>query len=451
LVCPCCFPAFDDGNLGREVCCMCHVLPCCPLALCCFCAACASSRFGDCLGDCLKTAIPFLPCQVSVLPDHKGHAQNCLEALCLKLGGPKDCCLTSGCCWLDNEQTFDEKMYARVGSRIHTGIPKLVAWLGEGVTLSREAEMWKQYLGRVRLTEQAFGKVRRAAREAEKRSGEELNLWFKNKDSEGFRELRELAEQPCLASQLDIALDAVSQVDKDASLPYKDLAEDASLPYKVRNAIDNKVFLSLSDLALRVSGALEPALRNALIGCQHLPDTIKLGPPKTPERIRAKASEYRAERPEHFEASFAKFRSLCPEKDFEDSWIVFKYNARILDYARISVAVKEPDHVVRCVERLKETFNVCGVKNGFSDEAICPPSGYRDVKVLAKLTPSQISRTKPGQIEGEAERNFVFEIQIVLERWLKNKMETSILYKIRRAADPKRLQDDFSKYLKKRS
>merc|ERR1711879_1106112 len=101
------------------------------------------------------------------------------------------------------------------------------------------------------------------------------------------------------------------------------------------------------------------------------------------------------------------------EEEGEDPWWL-RFYARILDFLRISVAVSEPSDVLRVVELLRAKMDVKGLKNGFRQDAFVPPSGYRDVKLLVMFGP-----------EGE---QMIVEIQVVLEKWLVNKKETSVLY-----------------------
>merc|ERR1719336_3111807 len=96
---------------------------------------------------------------------------------------------------------------------------------------------------------------------------------------------------------------------------------------------------------------------------------------------------------------------------------------------------------------------VVGLKNGMSPKSEPPDSGYRHVALLVRHTlradVDGVTDPRDGTKLGKAPKGatMVCEVQLLLEKYLENKLTTSCSYKVRRAADWETLCKDFNKYL----
>jgi len=197
---------------------------------------------------------------------------------------------------------------------------------------------------------------------------------------------------------------------------------------------------------------LEKSLAKVLPGLALHP-----GPEKTLDRIKQKGKDYVKDLGNEEEKSNPRWVALLEHapnrRSTGEVTLAIKCYGAILDYCRCSVTCKTPDDLVNTIAKLKKSLDVVGTKNGYSPEAFVPPSGYRDAKVIVRLTVSEdIMLQKPGDADkkevtvpkGTA---FLCEIQLVLEAWVENKKASSLHYKLRRAKDFYALASDFQKYL----
>ena len=116
-------------------------------------------------------------------------------------------------------------------------------------------------------------------------------------------------------------------------------------------------------------------------------------------------------------------------------------------YARVAVTIEDPGDLVRAISVIQDSDigEIVGVKNGYRKDAFVPVSEYRHFCILVRYPLPRDYNTKYGKLPKGS--TMIIELQILLNRYLENKLTTSIAYKIRRAKDWDALTGDFKKYL----
>merc|ERR1711879_365580 len=172
--------------------------------------------------------------------------------------------------------------------------------------------------------------------------------------------------------------------------------------------------------------------------------SVKKGPAKTQQRSWAKIGEYADEAlksPKN--PRWVNLEKHAPphKDDYK------KFYGAILDYCRVACTVKKPADLCRAVKAIRESNigEVVGLKNGYAQDAYVPVSQYRDLKMLVRYTLPREIKTDYGTSPKNS--TMVVEVQLLLEKYLDNKLTTSIAYKVRRAKDFVALTEDFYKYL----
>ena len=94
---------------------------------------------------------------------------------------------------------------------------------------------------------------------------------------------------------------------------------------------------------------------------------------------------------------------------------------------------------------VESQFKVVCVKNGYSSGVQVKGSGYRDLKFLVEVEFDKLNLRKVPQVQGKIK--LICEIQVICDKWLRNKKTTSLSYKVLRASSLKEFLDDFAKYL----
>jgi len=178
---------------------------------------------------------------------------------------------------------------------------------------------------------------------------------------------------------------------------------------------------------------------------------VKAGPPKTPARIRVKAEEYKKNYDRNNEETKAKnYRGSFMKAFNVEPKAVNDFAFQIVDLARVSVTFKKPAELITFVNTVNDSslFEILAVKNLFREEVQVKPSGYRDLKLLVKFScsTSKFQRLfKQGNFPEKM--SFICEIQCLLEKWIKNKIHTSLSYKLLRAGNINDCLLDFRKYI----
>jgi len=168
------------------------------------------------------------------------------------------------------------------------------------------------------------------------------------------------------------------------------------------------------------------------------------GPPKSWARTLAKASEYEAEFEQEHNAErrcnfFQKFEQVYGREPCEPEDYVWN----IVDFARCSITVASAREVLEVMSIIKSVYPVVCVKNGYSSKFRVTGSGYRDLKLLVEVEFDDL----PIPCEKQ-KKTMICEIQILCNEWYKNKITTSISYKILRAKSLCDLFYDCEKYAK---
>lgn len=235
--------------------------------------------------------------------------------------------------------------------------------------------------------------------------------------------------------------------------------------------------------------------------CEGLGDkvSIKAGPPKEPERVKAKSREYveqieagkaskrikaylenchklrwgeqedekapeKAKKPkdkgDRKEEEDIDSKEMDPVGGAEQEEEGKKVTAEDLELAvndllRVSITCDEPATVLRtvkCVMKLPGS-RLIGVKNTFDWNEDVSPAQYRDVKVMLAVDYRNwdncfwFTKEGPVQLAPTGKFTLVTEVQVTLETWTKVKKQNGIQYKVRRARSVEDLKQDTKKYL----
>jgi len=185
---------------------------------------------------------------------------------------------------------------------------------------------------------------------------------------------------------------------------------------------------------------------------------VEEGPPKTLARSIAKCIKYKSQYDDdnkddksssknhkrwgNFRKRFMEIYERPPQNAADFVW-------NIVDFARCSIIVPDARELLKVKKLLEEHFKIVCVKNGYNSDISVKGSGYRDVKLLVEVEFDGLDLRNIPQVGGKIK--LICEIQLVCEKWLKNKKTTSLSYKVQRATKLQYLLNDFAKYLNTRS
>jgi len=199
-----------------------------------------------------------------------------------------------------------------------------------------------------------------------------------------------------------------------------------------------------------ISTAFETMIKKTVQG-HDFEGGVYAGPPKTFARSSAKCHEYLSELKTGKSARLAKFAHKFqrtfgrkPEKATDFIW-------NLVDLARCSIVVPSPTELfkVKSLIEEQEQFTVVSIKNGYNKNFKAKGSGYRDLKIIVKVEFEDL--LLKGIPKVEPKTVLLCEVQILCEKWLRNKKTTSLSYKILRAESLNDLFKDFAKYGKKQN
>merc|ERR1719193_338713 len=132
----------------------------------------------------------------------------------------------------------------------------------------------------------------------------------------------------------------------------------------------------------------------------------------------------RSKRWQNFSTKFKTAYGRSP-KTPED----FVYN--IVDFARCSIIVRDAGELLKVKKVVEEKFTVVCVKNGYNADVQVKGSGYRDFKMLVEVEFDELNLKDVPQSQKRIK--FICEIQLICEKWLRNKVTSSLSYKVLRA------------------
>merc|ERR1719320_1466368 len=157
---------------------------------------------------------------------------------------------------------------------------------------------------------------------------------------------------------------------------------------------------------------------------------VKAGPPKTLARSNAKANEYMTksytEEDQRWDLFREKFKSTFgrePHKPEDFVW-------NVMDFARCSIVVPTASDLLKVKKLFEQQLEVVCVKNGYSSDHKVKDSGYRDLKLLVKVDFDNLKLKGIPKKAGKT--TMICELQLICKTWLRNKITSSLSYKVLR-------------------
>jgi len=232
--------------------------------------------------------------------------------------------------------------------------------------------------------------------------------------------------------------------------------ENKKLEHSQLDFIDPKSIIPGSDIPSVLGEVIAEGLHDpffkAIKSLVTKNQTVKPGPPKTPARIRVKAAEYKEEYElKNGDVKWRKYRDSFINAFNAEPKMPYDFAFQVVDLARVSVTFNQPVDLINFLNSIKKSssFEILSIKNLFRENFKVKPSGYRDLKLLVKFScPSTLFGDFFSSEKIKEDMSFVCEIQCMLKKWVNNKKQTSLSYKLLRAGNVNDCLSDFRKYVK---